>query len=78
MNMCKKEGTSKLLCCATWCGRFAIYGKETRRVMLYLANVKTSDEMLLPTLLQVSAALLCILCYTMPCCTILYYAVYAI
>jgi hypothetical protein len=33
--------------------RFALYGKETRRVMLYLANVKTSDEMFLPTLLQV-------------------------
>lgn len=75
--MCIKEATSKILCCATWCGRFAIYGKETRRVMLYLANVKTSDEMLLPTLLQVSAALLGILCYTILCHTMLYRVVWS-
>ena len=34
--------------------RFACYGQTTRRILLYLANVKTSDEMLLPTILQSS------------------------
>ena len=33
--------------------RFAVYGQETRLIMLYLANVMTSDEMLIPTLIQV-------------------------
>ena len=33
--------------------RYIIYGPDTRRVMLYLANIKTSDEMIIPTLLQV-------------------------
>lgn len=32
--------------------RYAVYGEDTRLLMLYLANVKTSDEMLIPTLLQ--------------------------
>lgn len=33
---------------------YAIYGPLTKRIMLYLANVKTSDEMLFPTILQVN------------------------
>jgi hypothetical protein len=33
--------------------RYAIYGPLTKRIMLYLANVRTSDEMLFPTILQV-------------------------
>lgn len=32
---------------------YSIYGPLTKRIMLYLANVKTSDEMLFPTILQV-------------------------
>lgn len=38
---------------AAFC-KFACYGQTTRRILLYLANVKTSDEMLLPTILQSS------------------------
>lgn len=34
--------------------KFAIYGSLTKRIMLYLSNVNTADEMLLPTLLQVN------------------------
>ena len=34
--------------------KFACRGQTTRRILLYLANVKTSDEMLLPTILQSS------------------------
>jgi hypothetical protein len=34
--------------------RFACHGPETRRVLLFLANVKASDELLLPTLLQLN------------------------
>jgi hypothetical protein len=34
--------------------RYAIYGPLTKRIMLYLANVRTSDEMLFPTILQVT------------------------
>eukprot|EP01042_Synura_sphagnicola_P000549 gene549-591_t len=33
-------------------GRYACYGPNTRLLFLYLANVKTADEMILPTLLQ--------------------------
>lgn len=33
--------------------KFAIYGPLTKRIMLYLSNVNTADEMLLPTILQV-------------------------
>mmetsp|Transcript_19589 Transcript_19589/g.28181 ORF Transcript_19589/g.28181 Transcript_19589/m.28181 type:complete len:546 (+) Transcript_19589:73-1710(+) len=32
--------------------RYILYSPQTRRVMLYLANVKTADEMLIPTLLH--------------------------
>jgi hypothetical protein len=31
---------------------YACYGSETRRILLYLANVKVSDELLLATLIQ--------------------------
>ena len=31
---------------------YLVYGPDTKLVMLYLANVKTSDEMLIPTLIQ--------------------------
>lgn len=34
---------------------YAVYGAETKLVMLYLANVLTADEMLLPTLIHVSS-----------------------
>ena len=33
--------------------QFVIYGSLTKRIMLYLTNVNTADEMILPTLLQV-------------------------
>ncbi len=33
--------------------RYVSRSIDTRLVMLYLANVKTSDEMLFPTMLQV-------------------------
>jgi hypothetical protein len=33
--------------------RYAVYGPLTKRIMLYLTNVRTSDEMLFPTILQV-------------------------
>lgn len=33
--------------------RYALYSSDTRQLLLYLANVKTSDEMLLATLMQV-------------------------
>jgi hypothetical protein len=33
--------------------RYALYGPMTRLIIIYLANVKTSDEMLLPTILMV-------------------------
>jgi hypothetical protein len=36
---------------------YATKGPETHRILLYLANVKTSDEMLFPTILQSSPAL---------------------
>lgn len=32
--------------------QYACYGEKTALIMIYLANVRTSDEMLLPTLLQ--------------------------
>lgn len=37
--------------------KFACWGQSTRRILLYLANVKTSDEMILPTILQSSPEL---------------------
>lgn len=37
--------------------RYALYGPLTKRIMLYLANVRTSDEMLFPTILQVVSVL---------------------
>ena len=33
--------------------QYACYGEKTALIMLYLANIRTSDEMLLPTLIQV-------------------------
>jgi hypothetical protein len=35
--------------------RYAVYGPLTKRIMLYLTNVRTSDEMLFPTILQVDS-----------------------
>lgn len=32
---------------------YVLFGEHTRRVMLYLANVRTADEMLIPTLIMV-------------------------
>ena len=32
--------------------RFIIYGPETTRILLYLANVKASDELVIPTIFQ--------------------------
>ena len=37
--------------------KYLLYGPESRRVMLYLANVKASDELIIPTIFQTSEKL---------------------
>jgi hypothetical protein len=37
--------------------RYIIYGPETTRILLYLANVKASDELVIPTIFQRNATL---------------------
>ena len=53
--------------------QYILYGPETRRILLYFANVKASDELVIPTIFQINS----ILSKTASCDTTLHYTHWA-